>query len=157
MILCLTGRKCALSGQYPSIGCSFLAWNGDAEGVCCLVPAHAEQFASVRRGWADLEFGISGLCWLVFGHSLELWSVEMPLVQLEPATREHGNGVALHFSRLVPTAWSTGDQIVNIQASWNLCDVPWELLIPALSVPLEDTSHQEWRGGLEAKYHSAEP
>ena len=81
----------------------------------------------------------------------------MPLVQLEPTTREHGNGVALHFSRLVPTAWSIGDQIVNIQASWNLCDVPWELLIPALSVLFEDTSHQEWRGGLEAKYHSAEP
>ena len=57
----------------------------------------------------------------------------------------------------VPTAWSIGDQIVNIQASWNLCDVPWELLIPALSVLFEDTSHQEWRGGLEAKYHSAEP
>ena len=64
--------------------------------------------------------------------------------------------VSAALFQLLPTARRTGDQMVNIQASWNLCDVPWELLIPALSVLLEDPSDQEWRGGLEAKYHSAE-
>ena len=80
----------------------------------------------------------------------------MPLVQLA-ATREHGNGVALQFSRLLQ--WQ-GEPVIR-SSTYKLRGISVTFLgscspIPALSVLLEDTSHQEWRRGLEAKYHPAE-
>ena len=100
VILCLTGRKCALSWPVSLYWLQFprLEWWRWGCLLPCPSPWRVVCIRSQGLSWSGVWHKWS-LRWLVFWPSLELWIVEMALVQL-PATREHGNGVALQFSRL---------------------------------------------------------
>ena len=115
MILCLTGRKCALSWPVSLYCLQFprLEWWRWGCLLPCPSPCRVVCIRSTGLGWSRVWHKWS-LRWLVFGPSLEVWIVEMPLVQLaanmEMATREHGNGVALQFSRLFQRQ---GEQVIR--------------------------------------------